>query len=569
MNLASVAAVQGGALQAAVRQWDVITPVAQGPLRFFRQVIYLRFAVGSIADGVSIDADTTTLEADFQPYEYDARLSNSSLAASLTPSVDNKALIVELDAPRQALRVQLRAGRTVGSKQELEFYRVDGKILAEQATVTVSMQNAAATLTEEFTDIRFALQLKGAGGSSLTASDIEEIHIRSYPTGPRFGVANPDDLLEQEEALSVAFFWQEPGELRDADQRHVAADKAFAVGLQRYLDAYFDALSVSSGTHPSTDHVDVALVVESDAPCRLNVSAFNIGYHAVVRNFFSAGLKVGKQVLRFAGNQFDTQEVPVLLPRNAQVSSATLQTIESFKPDRVATSNGSGLPAGTPSEKTGVYIGVEKWVAQGVTPTQAVSASGIALGLLPLANQTELQVELKADWRGEPSGKTVVEGIIALEQAGQRNWVMFLFPKPITLPAQLHWILLKAARGHAIWLAKPGGTPVRVLESSSQMATWTESNVLTGLEALYWIFSRNQQTKDQPLAPPVTLAIGSATVTGVSVPNDTRTFNLKAALNAYLAQSPSSDAVLAVPLTFAAATPGLITVHPPHIEYDI
>ncbi len=115
-----------------------------------------------------------------------------------------------------------------------------------------------------------------------------------------------------------------------------------------------------------------------------------------------------------------------------------------------------------------------------------------------------------------------------------------------------------------MWLAKPGATSVRVLERSGQATTWAELSVLGGLEVLHLLFSHSNLQEQ----PPSTLAIGAHVVTAMSNQNGTKMFDLTPALSEYLSQ-PQASTTVTIPLTFTAAVSGIITVYPPHIEYDV
>ncbi len=63
----------------------------------------------------------------------------------------------------------------------------------------------------------------------------------------------------------------------------------------------------------------------------------------------------------------------------------------------------------------------------------------------------------------------------------------------------------------------------------------------------------------QPVAP------GSAPPDGQP---DTRITDLASALGAYLA-SQATTATVSVSLTFSASVPGILTVYPPRVEYEV
>jgi hypothetical protein len=322
-------------------------------------VRYLRFYTGGSADRIEVDAATTRLQAAFAPLEYDA-LAATQLSLRAQLSIVHGAAHIILDAPRQVRRVRLAAAATAPGRR-LAFHRLDGSALSQQATTTAgfayrslalerqatrlptraaaaqslsanavatgAMAAAAAlgdtaTLEEDFTDARLAVRLvEDAAGVPLSAADVKALHVRSYPAGPRLGLAGRA-AVEQE---TPAFFWRLPGEIgRDAataGQSGVVQDGiAFAEALQRHLDGVMasDAERLAAGGIGALPlHVDVALLAESDAPCLLDVAALGVDYHLVIESFPD---RQEKRVLRFAGGAPDTHTVTLQRPGTARVT---------------------------------------------------------------------------------------------------------------------------------------------------------------------------------------------------------------------------------------------------------
>jgi len=559
VNVTSTTIIEGDPPQSIPGRWRISSPVGAPPLRFFRRAACLRFETGERADRIGIvGPESTTLKAVFGPLDYDALGQiKTPLKASLADS--GETVIVELEAPRQVRRVGLRSSAASGSGRSIEFYRLDGDTPADKPTISVGVLNNEATLPSDadFTDARFAMRLAGASGP-LRAGDLAELRVRGYPTGPRLGIADPKD------AASAVFFWQvagEVGKMPPADQGNVDAGQAFVDALQRYLDDFFARPAGSTG--PAPEFVEAALIAASDAPCVLDVTAFDVTYHLVLQSLHSGGVEqAGKQVLRFAGGSEAVQEVSVRLPGNATVASATLETAESFRDDRLLASD-DGSPDVTLAQKEGVYVGVERWASQEVTRAQAVSVSGIAVALMAITDAAEMLVELHEDWRGQPSGRKLASGALTLGRAGERGWVTLPFPEPVVLSSDPYWILIKAADGRAVWLAEAGDPPVRVLEGNDEPGTWADLNALDGLHAMHRFLSRGEQAQEQA---PVSLAIGEQVVVGtIDEDSGTKVYDLASAINDHLGGSPSYETI---PLTFRSVLSGLITVYPPVVEFD-
>jgi hypothetical protein len=105
-----------------------------------------------------------------------------------------------------------------------------------------------------------------------------------------------------------------------------------------------------------------------------------------------------------------------------------------------------------------------------------------------------------------------------------------------------------------------------MLEGSDDPNVWAELSGFDGLQALYRLYSRSAQAQEQH---PTSLTVGTRAVTTISEQNGTKTYDLTSTLDGYLDGLPSSTPAATVPLTFTSALPGLITIYPPVIEYDL
>ena len=89
MNITSVLATQKSEPETALTLWPVREPVGEPPLRFYRQVWYLRFAPGEATAQLSVDIDASALKGLFSVYDYDARNPDEpALEAILTSGGD-------------------------------------------------------------------------------------------------------------------------------------------------------------------------------------------------------------------------------------------------------------------------------------------------------------------------------------------------------------------------------------------------------------------------------------------------------------------------------------------------
>jgi len=570
MSIASVTTIEGNLLPSTTGRWEVTSPVGALPLRVFRQALVLRFETRGLADGIRIDYDATSLKGTFSSFDYDVlNPGEPTLKALLSDS--GEAVIVALDAPRQVVQIRLSSGKVSGSADSVELYRLDGNTVPEKPTSSASVQGNAAVFLESvgFIDARFAVRLKGSAGSSLSTGDLAAVQVRSRFAGARIGISDPN------EPGSATFFWPTPeeiGETPPASQTNVEAGQALAAALQRYLDDFFSRLETSTEEVGPTDEgkpqppefVDVALVVESDAPCVLDLAALDVAYHQVARTFYSGTAKTtDKQVLRFPGDLGVAREVLLQLPPNATVRSARLETVESFSPNRPLAS-GNDSPNAALMQNKGIYASVGRWAAQGIIPPRAMSVSGVNVALLTLTPHTQLLVELQEDWEGRPSGRKLAAAALTLDEAGRRDWISFLFPEAVTLFSEPYWLLIGTASGQVVWLAETGDKDVTVLDRPTNAPV--ESKTIKGLNTMYGLLARDRQTQERQ---PASLAVGELTVAGTAGLDNVRTYDIASAIDSYLDSTIETATLTTVPLTLTSAFRGLVTMYPPEIEYDL
>lgn len=206
-------------------------------------------------------------------------------------------------------------------------------------------------------------------------------------------------------------------------------------------------------------------MLESDAPCQLVIDEFAVGYQLVRRTFPD---RTEKQILRFAGDAVATQQVKLHLPKTAVVTQATLTIATKLQKEGLTASiAANGLPPESLAQATGVHLGVARWVAQPLTPAQALPTSGVVIGLLTLTANTQLALELYEDWQGQP-GKRLATATVMLAQGGPRLWQTVRFAESVLLFAQPYWLLLKATRGAALWLAKEGTPALQMITQENQ-----------------------------------------------------------------------------------------------------
>jgi hypothetical protein len=618
---------------------NVVTPIGAPPERVYRLRVPFELATGGTGEAIEIDGNETTLAATFARLTYDALdPPDAALEAGLEPR-DGK-LVVLLDGPRRIHRVHLTSGAGV------ELYRLDG----DKPVGDPSVAGSSGGVLPEFTDRRFA----------VSPANVEAVVVRSFPTGPRVGIAARG-------AADASFFWRAEGEIgkptATGDPAASPPPNAGVVtdgrGLAKELQRLVDSLP-----QPLPAEVELDLVFESDAPCRVHSVSFEIDYRVVIRSFGSpaygrgdvkdgmalaralreerdpvsrhihglltaAGRKlvespepdegalvaelnalVGgpsvydaeafeqvelsketreaaeagaagdllkrlnrtlldaaypeqlatpgeKRVLRFAGNRAETRELAIRLPAGVTVVEAALETIESIGADRPA---GNGATVGQPSTKSGVRVEPETTVAASTELETTLAATGLGLLLVPTTEKAELLAELREDHSGTPKGRKLAEANFVVEGLGVRTWATVRFESPIALQAQPHWVVLAARSGSSVWLGEPDAGEVQVLERSGE----APRDAIRGVAPIHRILSRSPELAAEP-AVAVTIAGEPTTTTAAG---ESRTYDLTAALNAYLADQGESG-IVSIPLTIATASAGSVTVNPPHVVYDL
>ena len=261
------------------------------------------------------------------------------------------------------------------------------------------------------------------------------------------------------------------------------------------------------------------------------------------------------RVLRFAGGTVGEAGVAVRLPAGATVSKAQLSTQESLAADRPGTPRRA--EAGAAAGRSGVHIGGDGTTAVSVAVGEAISATGVALPLVALVAGTEVSIELQEDFQGSPSGKRLAAGTAALPTPGAVEQATVFFD-PVVLAAGAVWLVLRAAKGEAVWLAAPSSGGSLRVRRTADGDTATET-ALPDLAPVCELFSRSGAAVG---APASSLAVGT-TVVAPQRDGDRSTYDLAAALQALAAAGGT------IPITLISPVAGTITVYPPHIEYEV
>ena len=506
------------------------------------------------ADTIVVDADATTFEASFSPYEYDVRAGQAPAAVAGMGT----GLVVQIDAPRHVRRV---AVTNAGASTVVQLYRMDGATIASAPTTTAAPGAFFPSFPNDFTDRRFAIRIV----SNPTGAAVTEVRVRSYPTGPRLGILYPAATGGEER---VVFFWQAPGEIGKAipaEQGAVrAAGSALAVELQRYLDGL---------PRPLPETVPVTFVAESDQECELQVAACQVVFHLVSQSFASSLAAEAKTTLRFGDEGSPASQVTVAVPASASIRSARMTTVERLRGEREAAGEEAPVQAGPPDQDVGVRLTPGTAVAGRIGVAVDVAAHAIALGLVALVERTTLGVELQEDWQGAPSGRLLAEGSIDLGAPGDRVLATTRFRELALAADKAYWVVVTPAAGGAVWLARPVvDDAVRILVLDGPVASpEAATSAIKGLEPVARLFltANGAAVAADPPRLPLTVSAGGIASTTPPDIDGVRTFDLGAAFQSLVENAAAGTDELEVAVTVASAVPGNVIVYPPRIEYDL
>jgi hypothetical protein len=587
-----------------------VTSAVPGPRTVYRASFDFGFDVPSPESSIVVDPEAAHFSGTFQPLDF--AVPASAISSGNPP-------VVTLDGPREVRRVAFTSAKSY-SGSHVQLFRLDQQRLASKETVSAAVGggNAAAGFGG-FTDVRFAIGVQEGGpqrseiaavtvrgaatGGRLGIVDPDDPGslVFFWPTpdqtgthvdaGAAFGRAlqaylagRPGDqtptarlVIQGDEPCSFALTAFDTGSSFAVDvfasPALVASDLTDAAALASRIRAAGDPLSAylrgAIGSSSLLDGLNTviaggalydtqrfagvtfgpqtqAMLAAGGPQDRLNRLLLQDAYPDAV------AAPSEKRVLRFGSESADEAGVAVSLPAGATVTKATISTQEKLRADRI----GAAAPAVAEDSRAGVHVGADGTTAVAVTLDEAVSATGVALPLVALVAGTEVAIELQEDWQGSPSGKMLAAGTATVAQPGvvERTTVFF---DGVVLASGLVWLVLRAAKGEAVWLATPVETGALRAVRTADGETATE-NVLPGLVPVLEIFTRSGDAAGRS---GTALAVGAIPVTAQQ-DGERSTYDIAAALQACVGAGT-------IPLTFTSTVAGTMTVYPPHIEYEL
>lgn len=576
VNINRVAAVPGGTLQSATAQWQVATAVATAAGPVFRRVLYLRVPVIGQVAGVTVDPAASVLHAAFRSLDTIARVDGAA-PLPLTRDGVSGAVILALTVPLRILGVRFASAVTFPPGTAIEFCRVHGRTVAEQATAMAPVSGRGATLpaTTAFTDARFAVRARGPDASlvALAATQVEEVQVQGLPAGARLGVAGPAALAGADEDVPapVTFFWRSPTPVIDAE--HAAAGEVDAGRLLAgAAGPLLEGLIAAAPALNPPAAVELALVAESDQPCRLDLTALALA--ARLRGPAAppgGGTANGKRTLRFGGANPHMHVIELTLPAGALAPTGAIDVVPSFR----WTGAGGAAPHPAPIAQTrGVHLDARTSAAVPLAPEQGPAIAGVLLGLMALTAGAAVRVELRDGAGGGPAGAVLAQASASLPAPGERSWIEVRFARPVTID-RLLWLVAGCASGTAIWLANSadGAARVRVIGHREAGAGRHERGSLDGTAPLLQVVAPIA-TVAAGSAPPLTLMAAGQPLgphTGIrpsGVHPDAVMYDLTPALGQALA-AHEGGAEVRIPVTATSYLEGLATVYPARIEFDV
>ena len=230
------------------------------------------------------------------------------------------------------------------------------------------------------------------------------------------------------------------------------------------------------------------------------------------------------------------------------------------------------------TENKGFYVDSRR-VALAFTPSQALTATGVAVGLVALSPQLAVSLAVYEDAGGLPSGRQLAEVAVTVARAGKMQWITGRFAAPTPLGMQQAWLVVRAESEACVWLATSGEdadtSVARVLVQSDPRAAWipAATQPLAGL-AYRVISPAVIDVEDGSVAgntASIDVWLAGIRVEPATQNGDGRVYDLTAALSAYLEgePAPADDGLVHVPLAVHALGLRQATVYPPRLEFTL
>jgi len=154
----------------------------------------------------------------------------------------------------------------------------------------------------------------------------------------------------------------------------------------------------------------------------------------------------------------------------------------------------------------------------------------------------------------------LARGTLTPGSPGGRHWAVLRLAEPVVVSTAPHWLVLGASAGAVLWLTGSGDGGLRSYRRGAD-ARLTEPSHLDGVEARHALLSPSG-----PRGRPLAVYVGAHAVEPPPVVAGRVTLDLTDAMTAALADASQAATVA---LRFEAMGPGIITVYPPVLTYDL
>ncbi len=491
-------------------------------------------------------AQSTKLDLEFRKVEYNT-LSSTSPAPAGTKANHAVGALIKLDAPRELVRIRMASGTDALKKSaQISLHRVDGNAASEEPTLRASPSPAGTfAIPAGFVDRRVVIKTAAAG--TLTAADISEVVVRSFPTGPRVRLSLP---LAMSEPAQV---WSAPGEFdrsSEVPMLSVQIGAALADVLARLL---------ADAARPMPEFVHVDVHVESDAPCEVTIKQCEIAY-AIESRVPSDGEPI---VLRFPGGAETSRTIDLPIPAGASITRAEINAVESFSGSTAnapPTNNGPALDALRQSRGVEITAGHKGGVF--IATAAPLRFAGIALGLVALSQSATAEASVHRGDLDVGVGELLAAG--ALRPAG-RSWATALFDKPVIVQPPGAWVVVAVHDGALAWLADDDQTHDAFIAGHGERLE--RGHIIRGVHpAVVLLPTRDASATTANGALRVRLADIDVPRTTIGDRGDVL-YDVTAALTAHLGAASASPRTTRVDLS----TPlrGIITIRSIALEYDL
>ncbi|MCH8498921.1 MAG: hypothetical protein LAT63_10610 [Marinobacter sp.] len=595
-----------GTARAGTGEW-LITQSNNGPGRRFRQVCTLQLATGGLAEGIHFTSQCTlALRPDH--YTFNAVPSNAPERAIVTNIPGGKGARISLSVPRLVSSIRYQNSIHVQGKMT-QLYRTDGDVITEepfhshfhhylmmQATTTsaapaarfergmVESKHAPGVLEYDsrlerlnrggqvrgnvvisglnntlppgelgIEAMEFIVRLENSGShDSISSGNIAEVNLTTGPESLRLGIELP--------ALGEPPLFL-PGNFTLYQTTHL--NQVFRDTLQKVVDRYVDKLNTGSPTPallPGT--LELRLVMENDAPLKMNISAFAVDYH-LVRESLPEGL--AKQVLRFDAATDAPQAMTLQVPGNAIMHRAELTL--AGKAAKAAARTGNSAAAGAPpppipAAAKALRVSPQQPWASRLILDEPILADRLMLCISSLAPGSRARLTLHEDHDGMPYPEVLARaGLDGLQPRGLSRLRCTLQDTQLLQPGD-YWLVMEVPEGRLMWHLQPRDGAHLLTRKAVAGGHWGHTQEDDGFAAIAALLPQGD-SKGADTVPGIQLG---QQMLAVQPHQDDLLVDLRPGLVPPVAPSHT---LIDLSLSVRCNQPGPLTLYPPRLEYDL